>query len=443
LIDHQHALELRFPATLREMSASAERQTSRRLSGLDASTFTSTSTFTPFDPLESKLKTATATANNNPTSTHSPLLIYLESFVYHAIYCTDKKRGKEDWTKRDPYWLDVANAITSTKEWKKNSGVDFLTASSHPQSGPSRIHPVSLSKLHRMSFLRTDLDVSGSTPKDFIVPYYADSFGSGILIAKKKTSSSSLLEGISSPFSKVATNTLTEKVEMALSSPKSCASKLEEILRNAPRPIFLLFAGSNAPLHGLREELGQRLSQDHPPGSSTNIMGDIVYTMEPLDIPYIFSMVQAKFCLVIRGDTSSSRRLFSAIQAGCIPVLISDWISLPFAKFIDYSTFSFVFPESILNNLGSMIKTLRDISEDRYSNMFQALLEARSILLFDGLISTTVSTPLTGTSTVSKKSIVNPVTLVLIESLMRREEYCNGLEDISTSSLCQQLHLKH
>ena len=36
------------------------------------------------------------------------------------------------------------------------------------------------------------------------------------------------------------------------------------------------------------------------------------------------SMRQSVFCLVPRGDTPSSRRLFDAVSAGCIPVIISD-----------------------------------------------------------------------------------------------------------------------
>jgi hypothetical protein len=38
--------------------------------------------------------------------------------------------------------------------------------------GPSRIHPASVSYLQRATFLKTDFDISGSEPKDIIVPYY-------------------------------------------------------------------------------------------------------------------------------------------------------------------------------------------------------------------------------------------------------------------------------
>jgi hypothetical protein len=41
-------------------------------------------------------------------------------------------------------------------------------------------------------------------------------------------------------------------------------------------------------------------------------------------------------------------RLFSAISSGCMPVIISDNIKLPFSNMIDYSTFTITFPESVV-----------------------------------------------------------------------------------------------
>jgi len=41
-------------------------------------------------------------------------------------------------------------------------------------------------------------------------------------------------------------------------------------------------------------------------------------------------MRSAQFCLVPRGDSLTSRRLFDAIMAGCVPIILSDGIPLPF-----------------------------------------------------------------------------------------------------------------
>ena len=50
-------------------------------------------------------------------------------------------------------------------------------------------------------------------------------------------------------------------------------------------------------------------------------------------------MQRSTFCLAPRGDTPSSRRVFDAVAAGCIPVLIADDYTPPFPE-LDWSGFS-------------------------------------------------------------------------------------------------------
>lgn len=45
---------------------------------------------------------------------------------------------------------------------------------------------------------------------------------------------------------------------------------------------------------------------------------------------YVRELRQSQFCLHLRGDTTTSRRIFDALAAGCVPVLISDDAHLPF-----------------------------------------------------------------------------------------------------------------
>ena len=47
-------------------------------------------------------------------------------------------------------------------------------------------------------------------------------------------------------------------------------------------------------------------------------------------------MRKSLFCLSPAGDTPSSARLFDAIVSGCIPVIISDEVELPFEGILDY-----------------------------------------------------------------------------------------------------------
>lgn len=52
-------------------------------------------------------------------------------------------------------------------------------------------------------------------------------------------------------------------------------------------------------------------------------------------------MQRSLFCLVIPGDTASSRRLTEIVLAGCIPVFVGPpWHSMPLAAWLDYSKFA-------------------------------------------------------------------------------------------------------
>jgi hypothetical protein len=51
---------------------------------------------------------------------------------------------------------------------------------------------------------------------------------------------------------------------------------------------------------------------------------------------------------VMEGDSFSSRRLFSLIFAGTIPVIVCDRLMLPYEEFLDYSSFVVFVSESSL-----------------------------------------------------------------------------------------------
>jgi hypothetical protein len=59
------------------------------------------------------------------------------------------------------------------------------------------------------------------------------------------------------------------------------------------------------------------------------------------------------FCLVPLGVTASSRRLYEALDAGCIPVVVSDRITLPFASnpSVRWSDGVIFHPEAAVNGL--------------------------------------------------------------------------------------------
>jgi len=59
---------------------------------------------------------------------------------------------------------------------------------------------------------------------------------------------------------------------------------------------------------------------------------------------YSFLMGNAHFCLIPRGRGWWTVRLFEAFYAGCVPVLLSDEVALPFEDFLDWERFSLKWP---------------------------------------------------------------------------------------------------
>jgi len=63
---------------------------------------------------------------------------------------------------------------------------------------------------------------------------------------------------------------------------------------------------------------------------------------------YAQQMMAAQFCLCPSGDSPTARRLYDAIVAGCLPIVISDDIirHVPFPQTIDYESFWFRIKEA-------------------------------------------------------------------------------------------------
>ncbi|KAL0299818.1 UNVERIFIED_CONTAM: putative arabinosyltransferase A [Sesamum radiatum] len=68
------------------------------------------------------------------------------------------------------------------------------------------------------------------------------------------------------------------------------------------------------------------------------------------------------FCLSPAGDTPSSARLFDAIVSGCIPVIVSDELELPFEGILDYRKIAVFISSSDALQPGWLLSFLRSIS---------------------------------------------------------------------------------
>eukprot|EP00929_Paragymnodinium_shiwhaense_P109023 TRINITY_DN75389_c0_g1_i1.p1 TRINITY_DN75389_c0_g1~~TRINITY_DN75389_c0_g1_i1.p1 ORF type:complete len:571 (-),score=99.80 TRINITY_DN75389_c0_g1_i1:26-1738(-) len=68
----------------------------------------------------------------------------------------------------------------------------------------------------------------------------------------------------------------------------------------------------------------------------------------------------SQFCLCPKGASSYTSRVFEALFAGCIPVILSDEVRLPFADLVDWSQFSIRWPmakadESLYEYLSNLL----------------------------------------------------------------------------------------
>lgn len=76
-------------------------------------------------------------------------------------------------------------------------------------------------------------------------------------------------------------------------------------------------------------------------------------------------MRRSIFCLSPAGDTPSSARLFDAIVSGCIPVIISDELELPFEGLLDYRKIALFVSSSDAVQPGWLLTFLRGIKHTR------------------------------------------------------------------------------
>ncbi|CAL4960820.1 unnamed protein product [Urochloa decumbens] len=86
-------------------------------------------------------------------------------------------------------------------------------------------------------------------------------------------------------------------------------------------------------------------------------------------------MRKSLFCLSPAGDTPSSARLFDAIVSGCIPVIISDDLELPFEGILDYREIALFVSSGDAVQPGWLVKYLRRIDSKRIREMQSNLMK--------------------------------------------------------------------
>lgn len=80
-------------------------------------------------------------------------------------------------------------------------------------------------------------------------------------------------------------------------------------------------------------------------------------------------MRKSIFCLNPAGDTPSSARLFDAIVSGCIPIIISDELELPFEGILDYRKMALFVSSGDAVQPGWLLTFLKSISHAQIREM--------------------------------------------------------------------------
>lgn len=294
------------------------------------------------------------------TAKSSRILVFVSSFYFVRTVCHGDETTPERFDFADQHSEVVAKSVVGSRLWNSSNGFDYILPATHPLMPPSSIHYSNIiDMLARATFLCVDFDAFARYPKDIVVPYFT----------KERDSQ----------------NRERKRLLMSSITPR-------KLLR-----LLILEKYSNASLGEVF------MSSSHLPS-----------------IDYDDLLATTLFCMMPRGDSTSSARFFDVVSAGCIPVVVSDWIYLPFQQFIDYSTFVvFVRESDVLENPSAFLDKLRSIPPDTINSIQKFMKQAKHLLRYDSNYK------------------LNPLALIFIEAFLRRLCYRSYLDHLFPSKLVE------
>lgn len=103
-------------------------------------------------------------------------------------------------------------------------------------------------------------------------------------------------------------------------------------------------------------------------------------------VSYDVGMMESTFCWIPRGDNPTSRRVFDAVAAGCIPVVVSDDIAryLPFRWAIEWRSMILQVPEAVFNeNPEGVADAVLALSSKVVASLRERMDAARTAILWN------------------------------------------------------------
>ena len=92
-------------------------------------------------------------------------------------------------------------------------------------------------------------------------------------------------------------------------------------------------------------------------------------------------MDDSRWCLIPRGNTPWTRRFFDAAVRGCVPAVLSDPVSFPYERLLDYSTMTLKLPEQWAPRVAA---ELRSANDSAVAALQAGLLKAWPAFVYDG-----------------------------------------------------------
>lgn len=142
------------------------------------------------------------------------------------------------------------------------------------------------------------------------------------------------------------------------------------------RPNFVFFmAGFRGNAKSLREEIVSAV-QELP----NSLYVDMTkYGIFESNLKYTSMVTKSVFCPCPRGDSDDTRRIFTSILGGCIPIIFADYIVLPFEGILDWMQFSIIVPQS---HARKFILELPNFSQSRITELQEGLRIVRHHFVF-------------------------------------------------------------